>query len=433
MDLEQYEKLAPYIALKTEDGQRLVFHTPNRVALWRAKSLYSKEPFTVNWLEGMQEGAILLDVGANVGMYSLYAAVVKGVRVYAFEPESQNYALLNKNIHANQLSSRVTAYCCALSDEVGLNRLFLSKFETGGSCHSLGAEVGFDLKPRSSPYVQGCLSWTIDQAVTSGAIQVPRYIKIDVDGFEHKVIAGARETLRNPAVKELLIEVNPHLPEHRAMVHELTALGFHHDRMQALMAGRHEGPFSGVGEWIFKRYAAEERGFRFPHQPFAEAEASAEHIEAWEHTLQRITQTPVETAPFPHLVVDGVFPPGYYARIAELYPTDDEMQPLSETGRVSGQRYQERLCLLFEPDSIDRLDEPRRMFWSELGRQLFSPAFLMGVLEKFFPLINDRLEAWSRDGSTQVLGDALVVSDRTRYSIGPHTDAPHRLLTFLFY
>ena len=255
MDLSQYEKLDPQVALKAADGGQVIFKTPNNLSLARVQTLYSKEPFTIHWLNGLAEEAVLLDVGANIGLYSLYAATARRCRVFAFEPESQNFALLNRNIQANGLDARIAAFPCALSDRVGLDRLYLSRFETGGSCHSFGAEVDFNLNTRASPFVQGCASWTLDAAVAEGAIPVPRYIKIDVDGFEHKVIAGARTTLADKGVESLLIEVNPHLAEHRDMVAELAGLGFRHDGAQVEATRRPDGPFAGVGEWLFTRRA----------------------------------------------------------------------------------------------------------------------------------------------------------------------------------
>lgn len=251
MDLNQYEKLDPQVALKAADGGQVVFKTPNRLCLARVQTLYSKEPHTIAWLNGLAEESVFLDVGANIGLYSLYAATARRCRVYAFEPESQNYALLNRNIQANALDGRITAFPCALSDRVGLDRLYLSRFEAGGSCHSVGAEVDFNLRPRVAPFVQGCASWTLDAAVAEGVLPLPRYIKIDVDGFEHKVVAGARASLTG--VEELLIEVNPALAEHRAMAAELADFGFRHDPDQARAASRPDGPFAGVGEWLFKR------------------------------------------------------------------------------------------------------------------------------------------------------------------------------------
>ena len=82
---------------------------------------------------------------------------------------------------------------------------------------------------------------------------MPHHIKIDVDGFEHKVIAGARAVLDNATVRSLLIETNPALDGHRTMIEELNDLGFQHDPAQVAKATRPDGPFKGMAEHIFRR------------------------------------------------------------------------------------------------------------------------------------------------------------------------------------
>lgn len=106
-------------------------------------------------------------------------------------------------------------WCAALSDTEAFDRIYLRRLMTGDSCHSFGESVDFYLKERKPAFVQGCFATTIDRLVQTGAIPVPNYIKIDVDGFEHKVIKGAEATLRDAGVASLLIEINPALSEHR--------------------------------------------------------------------------------------------------------------------------------------------------------------------------------------------------------------------------
>ena len=81
----------------------------------------------------------------------------------------------------------------------------------------------------------------------------PTHIKIDVDGFEHKVIAGARRTLKGSSVKSILVEINSLLPEHRAIVDELAALGFTYSNEQVMAARRTEGASAGGGNYVFRR------------------------------------------------------------------------------------------------------------------------------------------------------------------------------------
>lgn len=252
LTLQQYEKFMPTVAIK-HGGRRIVYVTPNTACLQRAQTLFTKEPDTIAWLDGMPAGAVLVDIGANVGMYSLYAAVMREARVYAFEPEAQNYATLCRNIVANAASERVVAWCAALSDRTGFDRLHLSAFQAGSSCHSFGAALDPYLRPAAAPFVQGCFATTLDQLVADSVLPVPQYIKIDVDGLEHSVIAGAAQTLRDPAVQSLLVEINPQLAEHRGIIATLTDLGFRHDPEQVARAERREGYFKGVAEYVFRR------------------------------------------------------------------------------------------------------------------------------------------------------------------------------------
>lgn len=230
-------------------GKTLRYAVPNRATLWRVETLFTKEPSTIEWLSGFSPGDVFLDVGANVGMYSVFAAIVPGARVYAFEPESQNYALLCRNIVLNGLA--VTAFCTALSDEERFGSLHLSDFQAGGSCHSFGEAVDYRLEAKAFPFSQGCYSTTIDRLVQSDAIPVPGHIKIDVDGLEHRVIAGAAETLKR--VRSLLVEINPSLAAHRAIIDRLSDLGFSYDPAQVERATRKDGAFKGVGEHVFRR------------------------------------------------------------------------------------------------------------------------------------------------------------------------------------
>ena len=252
LTIEQYEKLQPLASVEHE-GVHMRFSTPNSVTLWRVQTIREKEPWTLEWLAGFEAGEIFLDCGANVGMYSIWAAATRHVRVYAFEPESQNYALLNKNIVLNALGDRVSAFCMGLSDVSGLSALHMADLRSGASCHAVGEALDFKHEPLKTRYSQGCVVGRLDELVRTGAVPVPDHIKIDVDGFEPKVIAGARETLALPDVQSLLIEINQNLEDHRAMIRQLNEMGFNHDPAQVGRAERRAGTFEGVAEFIFRR------------------------------------------------------------------------------------------------------------------------------------------------------------------------------------
>jgi FkbM family methyltransferase len=252
LTLEQYEQLNPRCEIE-HAGRRMIFATPNMGTKWRVETIYSKEPCTLEWIARFDTDDIFLDVGANVGMYTIWAAATTGATVFAFEPESQNYALLNRNIRFNNLQHRVTAYCIGLSDQQGLTELYMANVAAGGSCHSVGEPLDYKHDPLPVAFRQGCVAFRLDDLVSTGLIPLPNHIKIDVDGFEPRVIAGARTTLTDGSVKSLLIEVNLNLADHQSMVRDLSRLGFEHDPDQVARAMRKDGPFKGVAEHVFTR------------------------------------------------------------------------------------------------------------------------------------------------------------------------------------
>ena len=75
LTIQQYEKIIPIASITDEDGRKYFYHVPTQFTLWRAQTLFSKEPETIKWINGFNAQDIFLDVGANVGMYTIYAAV----------------------------------------------------------------------------------------------------------------------------------------------------------------------------------------------------------------------------------------------------------------------------------------------------------------------------------------------------------------------
>lgn len=244
--------------IEMEDaGATLRYATPSPLVRTNVEALLTREPTTIPWLRAMRPGDVFIDVGANVGLYSVYAARVSGARVFAFEPESQNYAVLNQNIYLNALHDDVTAYCVALSDRAEVSSLFLCTFAVGFGHHDFGESSwatdlvrGPVIYPKDERLEQGAISMTLDGLVESGALPVPNHIKIDVDGFEWKVLAGATRTLARPEVRSVLIETDFTIDGCVETVRTMTARGWHYSEDQVRVF-QHEVVDAGVvGERI---------------------------------------------------------------------------------------------------------------------------------------------------------------------------------------
>lgn len=244
MNLNEYEQLVPHVT-----AYGLTWLTPNSHCAWRVESLMTKEPDTVAWINAMQPGDILFDVGANMGQYSLLAAL-RGIQVHAFEPESQNFALLCRNIAINKLGHMITPWAVALTDVPGFSTFYVTQLIPGGSCNTFGESVNFHLQEKQFPTSQGCIGERMDDFAI-----FPTHIKIDVDGFEHRVLAGAKEKLAK--VTSVLVETNTHLQVHRDIELEMKKFGLFPDRATAEIARRKEGAFEGIGNVIYYRTGGE--------------------------------------------------------------------------------------------------------------------------------------------------------------------------------
>jgi FkbM family methyltransferase len=206
-------------------GNSLRLVNSNPLLFWRTETFFEKEPETLAWISEIGSGSIFFDVGANVGVYSLFAAK-KGATVYSFEPESANYAILNENIRQNRFSGKIKAFCLALSDESLFDSLRLSTVTPGAALHSFGEDVdGFGGQFRPL-FEQGCVSFTLDELVYTRGFPCPKFLKIDVDGLESKIVRGASKVLKDPRLESVLIEVNRDLFKDQQALNFILESGF---------------------------------------------------------------------------------------------------------------------------------------------------------------------------------------------------------------
>jgi hypothetical protein len=152
---------------------------------------------------------------------------------------------------------------------------------------------------------------------------------------------------------------------------------------------------------------------------------------AEEHVLYQIANATMREYPYAHICVDNVFPEDFYAQLRAHWPTTSSLVCLADSGRVPKGAYPERFILPFSETGIQQLDEKRREFWLEFGSWFLDSRFMTAVIDKFERHVHARFGESMYQNYYRA--ESLVVRDLTNYSIGPHTDAPHRLLSMLFY
>lgn len=187
-------------------GVKLKFCTPNALNRYRANTFSTKEPETLEWLDAIPEGAILWDVGANVGLYACYAAKARHARVFAFEPSVFNLELLARNIYSNSITNLVTIVPLPLSETMAMSKLNMTSTDWGGAMSTFDQSYGHDGKPMNKVFEIPTIGLSMVDAVQLLKIQRPNYIKMDVDGIEHLILKGGMAVLRE--VSEILIEIN---------------------------------------------------------------------------------------------------------------------------------------------------------------------------------------------------------------------------------
>ena len=130
----------------------------------RMDRIMSKEPETIKWINSFTKDSVFFDVGANIGIYTLYSAVMRENTVYSFEPHVKN---MHEGVADNKVGQR-------------------------------------------GNYYHGCTEMHLDYLVGKGILPQPTHIKIDVDGFEDRVIKGSYATIQK--CKSVLIEIdNKHI------------------------------------------------------------------------------------------------------------------------------------------------------------------------------------------------------------------------------
>ena len=176
------------------------------------KTFFYKEPDTINWMvKNGKKNKVMFDIGANMGVYSIFYAKKFNSKVFAFEPSIRNLDLLTRNITLNSLEKNITVFSNPLYNEDKISEFFQLDYRGGNAGATFDSNVTkkrmsnqkFQEKKTSSFQTYGI---SIDNLIEKNILPLPNLIKIDVDGNEFNILKGLKKTLRKQKKISLLIE-----------------------------------------------------------------------------------------------------------------------------------------------------------------------------------------------------------------------------------
>lgn len=172
---------------------------------YRLHTFFTKEPETIAWIESelFARDDVFYDIGANIGVYSLYARAFHKdkIKVYAFEPVYHNFQKLCKNIMLNRGDTGITPYCVAIGKKAEISTMKIT-------FHDPGSSKDLDLScSKKYEFYQGWMTVTLDDLVYRYRLPCPAHIKIDTDGAEENIIQGGERLLNTETLKSVLVEI----------------------------------------------------------------------------------------------------------------------------------------------------------------------------------------------------------------------------------
>jgi len=205
-----------YRKIKILDNE-IKFFTPNQLTEYRVDTFFTKEPDMLRWIDNFKEidKLIFWDIGANIGLYSIYNALKnKTSTTISFEPSTSNLRCLSRNISINNLENKIKVFSLPLTNIE--NKFFImneSYFNEGGALNTFGHDYNFEGKIFKPEMRYQLLGTTINYLLDNNILDIPDYIKIDVDGIEHLILEGSNKYLINKKIKSIIVEINENFAE----------------------------------------------------------------------------------------------------------------------------------------------------------------------------------------------------------------------------
>ena len=198
---KQQLNLKSYLLFKEK---KIFFKTGHNRLNWRVKSFYKEEPLMIDWLKEFNNKDIFLDIGANVGTYTI-PAISKGAFAYAVELDLINSSVLFENLYLNNFLKKCLILPFGVGKKNSIENIFYRDFSVGDSFQSVTNEqkIPTILKNKFSSKQ---IIFSLDSIFEIFNLKKPNKIKIDVDGNEMIVFEGGKKIIKN--AKEIYLENN---------------------------------------------------------------------------------------------------------------------------------------------------------------------------------------------------------------------------------
>lgn len=162
-------------------------------------------------LHFLNESDLFVDIGANVGVYSILASGVAKSSSIAIEPSTITSELLRENIKINNLENKISHVKCIVGNETKKIAFTAGKDATNRVALSSEKNINTELLDID----------TLDNILNDKS---PKAIKIDVEGFEVNILKGASKVLQNPDLKILFIETNGNSAKYKLDENEIFSI-----------------------------------------------------------------------------------------------------------------------------------------------------------------------------------------------------------------
>ena len=185
------------------------FYSLSLMTKTRYNTMFTKEIDTIKWIDKFENNKVFWDIGANVGIYTIYYAKKNNNnKVYCFEPSVFNLEILARNIFMNEIRHNTYLIPLCLNDKNNLDYFNMNNTTYGGALSGFAVEYDEYFNKRNINFSYITNSISSDAFLKMYGLPVPDYIKIDVDGIEHLILEGSKNILSNKTLKSVLVE-NP--------------------------------------------------------------------------------------------------------------------------------------------------------------------------------------------------------------------------------